>query len=743
MKQVLLFVLLTIFSCNQAKASKFIKIPPQAKTFPKSLIKKLSKKYKHDKFKNIRTRHLNQSGKPLYTNRLYLESSPYLLQHSHNPVNWYPWGKEAFETAKKLNLPILLSVGYSTCHWCHVMEEESFENLKISKYFNQNYIAIKVDREERPDIDAVYMKVVQAINGSGGWPMTLWLTPDLQPIYGTTYLPANDGDRGKSLGFLSMLKRFKTLYIKNPEKLKKSAYEIVNFLKKNNNQEISEKFSITDVPIKTAINQYMSSFDNDNGGIIGRMKFPSSFPTRLMISQYKKSKNKKILTSIIKTLDNMAAGGIHDHLAGGFHRYSTDPNWLIPHFEKMLYDNALLAMDYTQAYQITKFNRYKVIAKEILDYVLMEMTNSNGVFYSAIDADSMGPLGKRDEGYFYTWTISELKMYLNNEESNFVQDYFNIKKKGNFEKDRSVLHYSRAIKKNESKLLASSKLKLLKARSLRPLPFRDEKIITAWNGLMIKAFAQAAFVFNDKEYLDVAEKASSFFVNHFNKFNELHRIFLKDKFNTSGFSDDYAFLISGLIELYQSSGDVKWIKNAIKLDSVLAGNFEDKKDGGVFRKHSEHKKIILKEKPIYDGATPSTNSIYTLNLLKLYEYTAKKEYIERALKSFKTFSGNINKSPRSVSEMLMAIDFYISKPKELVVVFKNEKDLFNNQITKKIGMIYNPNLVISLIHEGDNKLSIHENKTTINGKTTFYLCQNGSCRLPTIDLEKLVKLIEL
>ena len=412
---------------------------PSISQYDNSLLKKIKEmKEKRGAAYRPRTKHLDKKGWAKYTNRLFLETGPYLLQHAHNPVNWYPWGDEVFDKAKALNRPILLSVGYSTCHWCHVMEEESFEDLEIAKMMNENYMAVKVDREERPDIDAIYMAVIQATTGSGGWPMTVWLTPEKKPIYGGTYIPTRDGDRGRKIGFLTMLKKLKEIYDKEPLKVKASANKISDFIK--NKLESSTPGELSDeTSLHIAIKYYKNSYDPLFGGINRAPKFPSSIPNRLLLRYYRRSKDQKVLEITEKTLKKMAAGGIYDHVGGGFHRYSTDKRWLVPHFEKMLYDNALLAMTYIEAYQVTKDKEYKRIAKEILDYVLRDMTSPKGGFYSATDADSIGPTGHRVEGHFFTWTPTEISQILSKKEAKLINDYYKITNQGNFEEGRSIL----------------------------------------------------------------------------------------------------------------------------------------------------------------------------------------------------------------------------------------------------------------------------------------------------------------
>ena len=451
-----------------------------------------------------RTKHLDTDGWAKYTNRLFLESSPYLLQHAHNPVDWYPWGDEAFQAAASLNRPVLLSVGYATCHWCHVMEEESFEDLEIARYINENYIPIKVDREERPDVDAIYMASVQALTGRGGWPMTVWLTPDRKPFYGGTYYPARDGDRGAGVGFLTLLKKISERYQDRTDIANQTSQQLTEVV-----QQMLTPDAGTQIPSQAIIQQsfqsYQNRFDQVNGGLSGAPKFPSSLPVRFLFRYFLRFKNPDALNMATQTLDKMAAGGLYDHVGGGFHRYATDEKWLVPHFEKMLYDNALLVMDYLEGYQTTGNPEYRRVVEEVLDYVQRDMTSPQGAFYSATDADSLTPHGHREEGYFFTWTPQEIEKRLGPGLAGLIKETHAVGSFPNFE-GRHILNTPESIPNLAKRLGLEEKdlraqmekaLKMLRdERQQRPLPLRDEKTITAWNGLMISAFARAGFVLN-------------------------------------------------------------------------------------------------------------------------------------------------------------------------------------------------------------------------------------------------------
>ena len=697
-----------------------------------------------------RTKHFDKDGWAQFTNRLFLETSPYLLQHAHNPVDWYPWGDEAFKKSKKLNRPILLSVGYSTCHWCHVMEEESFEDKEIADFINQNYIAIKIDREERPDIDAIYMAAVQAMTGQGGWPMTVWLTPDKKPIYGATYIPARDGDRDVKIGFLTFLKKLKHIYNSDSEKVKMSAEDISKFLierfKTSTSKDLPNESSL-----HTAIDFYKKHFDETYGGMSGQPKFPSSFPNRLFLRYYRRTKNKTYLEMVEKTLTQMANGGMYDHVGGGFHRYSTDSCWLVPHFEKMLYDNALLASVYTEAYQATGNKKYQRVTKEILDYILRDMTYSEGGFYSATDADSIGLKGEREEGYFFTWTFEEIDQTLSKKEAKLIKSYYGITSKGNFEEDRTILNVSKPLKdiaklnelseEEAENIINQSKEKLYQERKKRPSVIRDEKILTAWNGLAISAFAKASFVYNEPRYKDAAEKAGNFILNNLVKEKRLYRSFKDGQAKLKAYLDDYAFLIAGLIDLYEATNEIKWLKEAILLDQILEQYYEDKENGGFFMTSSDHEKLLAREKPAYDGAEPSGNSIQIMNLLRLHKFTNSDFYRKRSINAFKAFSNTLRESPTALSEMLLALDFYLDRSKEVVIVFPEKSKISNSPFIEVLRKTFLPNKIISFAVEDKIQkehlkiIPLLEKKCTLEKRTTAYICEQGKCKLPTTDID--------
>ncbi len=731
---------------------------PGAEPYPASLIKKIKKMEKKRKpTYQPRTRHLNSRGEAIYTNRLFLESSPYLLQHAHNPVNWYPWGEEAFAQAKRLNRPIFLSVGYSTCHWCHVMEEESFEDLEIAEYINKHFIAIKVDREERPDIDGIYMDALHAMGKSGGWPMNMWLTPDKHPFFGGTYFPARDGDRGAGYGLLSILKHVHNTYQTQTEQV----MEVGKSYSDSLNDALSapsDNNIVSDNIMLLAAQYYKENADTFYGGIGNAPKFPSSTPFQFLLRYYKNTADEAILNIVKTTLNNMAAGGIYDQIGGGFHRYSIDTEWLVPHFEKMLYDNALLSIDYLEAYQLTGNEQYKNIATQILQYIKRDMSSPEGGFYSATDADSLTPEGEREEGYYFTWKPEEVEQAIGKEKSQIINAYYDISEDGNFKgrnianTPESIAEFSSAKKIKQPdliKLIKQSKESLYKYRNQhRPLPLRDEKIITAWNGLMISAYAKAGFILNNSSYTDQAIKSANFIFNKLFINGRLLRSYKDNTARHNAYLSDYAFLIAGLLDLYQVTFDIQWLNKAIKLDGILHRHYERKSSGGYYMTSDDHEKLLSRKIPNYDSAEPSGNSIQLMNLFRLAQITGKANYTNRAEKTLKYFSPQLEQSPMSLSKMLLAVDFYYSFAKEIIIVTPENNKQDSERFLNIIRHRYNPNNVTAVLSEGNNMklqtktITIAEGKKTIKGKTTAYVCKQGACLLPTSDLAIFKKQIE-
>jgi uncharacterized protein YyaL (SSP411 family) len=693
-----------------------------------------------------RTRHKEADGSPKHTNRLILESSPYLLQHAHNPVEWFPWGDEAFETARRLGRPVLLSVGYSTCHWCHVMEEESFEDEEIAGYLNAHYVAIKVDREERPDVDAIYMSAVQSMTGSGGWPMTVWLTPDRRPFYGGTYFPPRDGERGTRTGFRSILQKLVTKYEEDPKSIAQSAAEMTKAVQEASAGRAPEPGS--SAPATTALDsaaaQYRSRFDAVNGGMRGAPKFPSSLPVRFLLRDHRRNPTGDSLTMAITTLEHMARGGIHDHVGGGFHRYSTDDKWLVPHFEKMLYDNALLARAYLEAYQLTRREDFAEIARDIFAYVERELTSPEGAFYSASDADSLTPAGKREEGWFFTWTPAEIESVLGVQNARIFASYYAVTPAGNFE-GRNILS-TPAATADTAKKLDGARDTLRRERAKRPAPARDEKILTAWNGLMISAYAKSSLVLADAKHGERAERAADFVLRGLQRDGRLLRSYKDGQAKTAAYLDDYAFLIAALLDLHEATGRLRWLEEAIRLDQVLERHYEDKSAGGFFLTGDDQEKLLARDKPSYDGAEPSGNSVALLNLLRLHELTTKDGYRERAERSVQRLGPTLAAAPTSMSETLLALDYLADVPKQIVIVTpagRTEAEPF----LAKLREIFLPNAALVVVPEGEPLISTEKivplvaSKIAKGGKATAYVCERRTCELPTADPDVFARLL--
>ena len=695
-----------------------------------------------------RTSHLHEDGSPRYTNRLIRESSPYLLQHAHNPVNWYPWGDEAFADAKRLGRPVLLSIGYSTCHWCHVMEEESFEDVEIATYLNEHYITVKVDREQRPDVDAVYMSAVQMLTGRGGWPMTTWLTPERKPFYGGTYFPARDGDRGSSMGFLSLLQRLREYYDSDPEKIAEAADTIVKRVQAALAPVAGE--GLVDLSsLDAATRSYRSQFDPVHGGTARAPKFPSTLPIRLLLREHLRSGDAQTLEMVTLTLDKMAAGGMYDQVGGGFHRYSTDAEWLVPHFEKMLYDNALLCVAYLEAYQATGAEKYARVAREILAYVAREMTSPEGAYFSATDADSLNPAGEREEGWFFTWTPAEIEAVIGADDAKLVRAYYGVTPRGNFE-GRSIFHVTRPMSTVAGELglkpeelerrLEDARWKLYEARAKRPAPLLDDKILTSWNGLMISAMAKGGFVLQEAEWLRSAERAADFLLQHLLVDGQLRRSYHGDAARFAAYLDDYAFFIASLLDLYETTFEPHWLEAAIRLQGDLDRRYGDPASGGYFMTGSDAEVLLAREKPGYDGAEPSGNSVAAMNLFRLSEWTSNDAYRETADRLLSSFATILRRSPTALAEMLLALEFKLGKPSEVVIAVPQDPEqaepflsiLRRSFVPGKVGVV---------VAEGEAQRALAElvplvkGKKARKGEVTAYVCQAGACQSPTSDTE--------
>lgn len=694
-----------------------------------------------------RTHHLREDGSPIYTNRLILESSPYLLQHAHNPVDWRPWGDEAFEEARRLGRPVFLSIGYSTCHWCHVMERESFEDEEIATFLNANFIPVKVDREERPDVDAVYMAVVQMLTGGGGWPMTVVLTPDREPFFGGTYFPARKGDRGSRAGLMEILNALSTRYAADPTEVAAQASQITEQL-----QERSQAKPAAGVPdaqpilrTQTAMAQ---SYDPEWGGFGRAPKFPRTVTIELLLRHARRTGSAVALANALGTLDHMAAGGIRDHVGGGFHRYATDREWLTPHFEKMLYDNALLTMAYLDAYQVTGEEAYADVARETLDYLRREMTSNEGAFYSATDADSPTPDGHQEEGWFFTWTRDELVETLGEERAALVSSRYGVTAEGNFE-GRNILHDARPLAEVAAEAgltpetaaaeIEAARAALYEARLERPPPLRDDKVLAAWNGLAISAFARGSRVLRKPGYAEAAAAAAHVVLSRMTKDGRLYRSYINGTARHDAVLDDYAFLIAGLLDLYEASHDPRWLRSAVGLQNTLDAEFWDEANGGYFMTSDRGETLLVRRKGIYDGARPSGNAVAASNLFRIHEFTTDDAYDERGQKVLAAFSTDLRQAPTASPRLSSALDFHLDTPKEILLVLPDENAPGLEPFLEILGRHYLPNSILAVTEEGAAAEELAQivplvrGKIARDGKVTAYVCENRVCALPTTD----------
>jgi hypothetical protein len=669
-----------------------------------------------------------ETNKP---NRLIHETSPYLLQHAYNPVDWYPWGEEAFARARRENKPIFLSIGYSTCHWCHVMEHESFENDDVAAVMNKYFVCIKVDREERPDIDRIYMTAVQATTGSGGWPMSVWLTPDLKPFFCGTYFPP-DARYGRP-GFKELLLRLHDVWEGNHDGVVAQAGKIA--------ETIDQYATIggggstngppNDAPLQLGFEQFRGSYDDVNGGFGGAPKFPRPVSLNFLFRYFARTNEVAARDMALHTLRAMGEGGMFDQLGGGFHRYSVDDHWLVSHFEKMLYDQAQLVSSYIDAYQITRDPFYADIARRTCDYVLRDMTSPDGGFYSAEDADSEGV-----EGRFYVWKRDEIEKALGDRADAFCHAY-DVTTDGNWEHGLNVLQ----VASPETAKLASERATLFAVREKRIRPHRDEKVLTAWNGLMISALARAAQALDEPKYREAAERAARYIMTNRLKDGKLTRTA-----TGRAMVEDYAFLGNGLVDLYEADFDPQWLVTATTLADTMLTQFYDAKDGGFFQTDGRDASVIVRTKEDYDGAEPSGNSMAVLLLLRLAQFTDRADYRDAAEKTLQLFGDHLHKAPSTVAQMACALDFYLSKPKQIVIAGKVDA-ADTRALLHAVRERYLPNAILILVDGGDSQktlaklLPFLETIKSIDGKATAYVCVNYACQLPTNDRSKFVELL--
>ena len=701
-------------------------------------------------------KNLPKDGGELW-NRLIFESSPYLLQHAANPVDWYPWSKEAFDKAKELNKPIFLSIGYTTCHWCHVMEHESFENQEVAKLMNDAFVNVKVDREERPDIDNVYMEVTQQLSGRGGWPMTVIMTPNKEPFFAGTYFPKESLPNYKRVGMLELVPTIKSLWEAKEDSLIISAKNIVSNLDKSNKTRSNlSKIQLKKTVLEDSFNMFYKKFDDTYGGFSGgRNKFPKPHDYSFLIKYYYATKDSRALKIVNKSLYAMKNGGIYDQIGFGFHRYSTDKKWLVPHFEKMLYDQAMLIHAYLDAYLVTSDPFFQKTIIEVCEYILRDMTSPEGGFYSAEDADSEG-----EEGVFYIWNNQELKNILNDEEYEFISKILNIKDDGNSiveRKKTNIPHFTIHLEEvefdnvifdnfNESQLnqyYQKVRQKIFFEREKRVHPQKDDKILTDWNGLMIAALARAGAVLDNEVYLEAAEKSAHFIIDNLIESNgKLLKRYRNNNAGIDGMIEDYAFFIWGLIELYQSTFDYKYIKIASNLADYQLNHFWDKDNNGFYFTSDLSEELIIRSKEVYDGAIPSGNSVSVNNYLRLGRILSRPDYEDIAYKTIYAFAPNLNRYGIGSSMMLQAINFMNGPSYEVIVAGDKKKSTKILQTLQK-----NPqfNKVIILKDKDYNKklfnfLEFYNSKE--NGSPLVYVCQDYTCDLPTDDIAKITEMLK-
>jgi len=678
-------------------------------------------------------------------NRLINEKSPYLLQHAENPVDWYAWGEEAFQKAKKEDKPIFLSIGYATCHWCHVMSHESFEDEEIAQALNAHFIAIKVDREERPDIDKIYMSVCQTMTGRGGWPLSIFMTHEGKPFFAGTYFPKSS--RMGMPGFIDIITKIAFLWEGDRGQLLDASEKITKHLTSISDSSTSV-VALDLETLKKSYKQLEMAFDPNWGGFGTAPKFPTPHHLTFLLRWHNRSGDSRALKMVEKTLDAMKRGGIFDQIGFGFHRYSVDERWLIPHFEKMLYDQALLAMAYIEAYQVTGNLKYAQGAHEIFMYVERDMTSPHGGFYSAEDADSEGI-----EGLFYLFTPLEVRKHVGEEQGNLFCRFYDITEKGNFEEGRSILHMPMELQvfaekermdvRKLEKILEDARKKLFAIRKRRIHPQKDDKILTSWNGLMIAAFAKGYQVFGNQGYADAARRAADFILKNLRTFDgRLLRRYRQGDAAYPGYLDDYAFLIAGLLDLYEATFEVSYLKEAIELNEAMVDIFWDKQGRGLFFTGQGNESLITRSKEVYDGALPSGNSVAALNFLRLSRMTGNINLEQRAEQLIRAFSKQVADQPMAYTQLLIALDFMIGPSQEIVVA--GDPSLTNTQaMIQTVQRSFLPNKVLLLRLQGvkDKQLAslspFVEAMSSINNQPTVYVCENYACKKPIKDMDAL------
>jgi uncharacterized protein YyaL (SSP411 family) len=698
----------------------------------------------------------------MYTNQLAGEKSPYLLQHAHNPVDWYPWGEAAFEKARREDKPIFLSIGYSTCHWCHVMERESFESGQIAEILNRHFVPVKVDREERPDVDRIYMMFVQATTGGGGWPMSVWLTPDLKPFFGGTYFPP-DSRYGRP-GFGSILEYIAKAWTEERAKILQSSADVMTELEKQAEVRPGATNWLDDSILEAGFNAFRRTFDSRLGGFGQAPKFPRPVAHNFLLRYWKQSGNQEALDMVLLTLREMARGGMNDQLGGGFHRYSVDERWFVPHFEKMLYDQAQLAVSYLEAFQITGEQQYAAVARDIFEYVLRDMTHSGGAFYSAEDADSVIDPAEphhKGEGAFYIWSKQELDQLLGAEVSAWFCYRYGVEPDGNVHADphqeftgRNILYAARTVDETARQFqvspeqvklaMARASATLMQARSKRVRPHLDDKILASWNGLMISAFALGGQALGEPRYAEAARRAADFILDKMYDpaSGTLLRRWREGEAAIPGFLDDYASFALALIDVYETVFDTRYLDAAVALAGNLISRFEDPGHGAFFSASGEDKSLVLRLKEDYDGAEPSGNSMAVTALLRLAQFTNREDFRSAAQRALEAFAPRLRAAPHGVPQMLAAYMLHTSKPKQIIFAGPRPDGMLA-EVYKR----FLPGRVLIWLQEAARpffaaRIPATAEMRPLEGKPTAYVCENDSCQLPVHDLERFIQLVE-
>ncbi|MFL6374729.1 MAG: thioredoxin domain-containing protein [Pyrinomonadaceae bacterium] len=670
------------------------------------------------------------------TNRLINETSPYLLQHAHNPVDWYPWGEEAFKRARAEDKPVLVSIGYSACHWCHVMEHESFEDENVAQVMNDSFINIKVDMEERPDVDQIYMNFVQVTTGRGGWPMNVFLTPDKRPFFGGTYFPPSP--RYGMPSWTQVLLSIAESYRGRRAELEQSANEILSELRK---MTLLEAGSLSEEILDGAFASFSRSFDSINGGFGGAPKFPQSMSLEFLLRYHHRTADPRALEMVTRTLDKMALGGIYDQLGGGFHRYAVDAIWLVPHFEKMLYDNAQLARLYLHAYQVTQNEFYKRICVETLEYIRREMLDASGGFYSTQDADSEG-----EEGKFFVWTPDEIEAVLGSKDAADFSSFYGVIRAGNFE-GKNILNiaYAKAgsVLSGDSEQrrgLDASREKLFNAREKRIKPHRDEKVLTAWNGLMMAAFADAGRVLASKDYLDIARQNAEFVFRELYRDGRLMRTWKNGSAKLNGYVEDYANVADALIVLYEATGEIEWLTRTWELADTMITEFWDEETGGFFFTSNDHEELVVRNKDFYDNATPSGNSVGADVLLRLAKLTGEEKYERFATAILRLTASMLRRYPQGFGRALSAIEFALHQTREIAIIGP-----IDSELAKCVHASYLPDAVVAMSDGSTgaaNLVPLFDGREMVDGKPTAYVCRNFVCERPVTNVADLQALLD-